>query len=598
MGISMKTPVITTAYNWCLFLFLFSYLLLRAFFNETLSDEAFSFLYYVEYGNFWGEKAHLDANNHLLNSFLSILSYRASGESHFFFVRLPNVLSFILYFWSVKRIADLITTSSLYRILILSAITCIPFIFEYFGFSRGYGLSMAFMTAGFYQLLLFQHNMKLKHFCFLLFFMTLSVYANLTLIITCLITISYALLLIVFQARKNIKLLLYSGLILLLFLPALNPIFNFSQQLRDGGALYYGSLNTLWESTVKSLLTYTVYSAQEWMFYPLLLILLTFAAYAFIALKREKQAAFIQPSAFFIWVLAGNLVAIELMAKILHINYPSDRVGMHLIIIFLFTFSSVFSQLRYGQYVLFLLVFFPVNFLFKLNLHSSTVSPYDRMTRSFYRQIMEKSDKYSYITMHPLEFLNYSIHSRTNNHPLIAEPTEQQKLTPDLVVVFKEQEHYLIDSGLYEKVAEDELKYHIAYKRSKPRSRSLILKESFDTNRNTDEFIRIDMRTIPDSVRNADLLFHFEALMECPNQEPGSLFVSFSFFDKEGVVHEYSGIPLQWIFGKKNAFRINYNNVQTAPGEQITEWRILLWNKERQPISLKNTSFELYRLAE
>ena len=117
-------------FSWILFSSLFVYILLRAFFVDLLHDEAATFLHYIETGYIWNDKTMLDANNHLLNSFLGRIIFRVFGENYFL-LRLPNVLSFPFYFWALYHLTSVFKKYSL-RILVLVGISCIPFILEYF----------------------------------------------------------------------------------------------------------------------------------------------------------------------------------------------------------------------------------------------------------------------------------------------------------------------------------------------------------------------------------------------------------------------------------------------------------------------------------
>ena len=83
-----------------LFAGLFVYLLLRAIFNEPLQDELITYSYYVQSGRPHNSDIGVDGNNHLLNTYLCNLVHLLSGD-HFFWMRLPNLLSFGLFFYSV-----------------------------------------------------------------------------------------------------------------------------------------------------------------------------------------------------------------------------------------------------------------------------------------------------------------------------------------------------------------------------------------------------------------------------------------------------------------------------------------------------------------
>jgi len=93
-------------------------------------------------------EGHPTANNHVLNSLL-IKALFSLGASSLAIIRLPNVLSFILYlYWGYK-----ISVGKLSPVLGLGCFTlliCNPFLLDFFGLARGYGLSLGFMMGSLY----------------------------------------------------------------------------------------------------------------------------------------------------------------------------------------------------------------------------------------------------------------------------------------------------------------------------------------------------------------------------------------------------------------------------------------------------------------
>ena len=73
--------------------------LLLAFRNVMVPfnhDEAVTFFYYIQSGEFLPYHAHIDANNHVLNSGLGYYCFKLFGSSTFA-LRLPNLLSFLVF---------------------------------------------------------------------------------------------------------------------------------------------------------------------------------------------------------------------------------------------------------------------------------------------------------------------------------------------------------------------------------------------------------------------------------------------------------------------------------------------------------------------
>ncbi len=93
------------------FLFVFSYLLIRVFYNETLHDEIATYMFYIYQGDFKGETIVWDANNHLLNSFIGNKLYPIFKDNISLY-RLPNLFAFVLYFFGLRELLKELKTKS------------------------------------------------------------------------------------------------------------------------------------------------------------------------------------------------------------------------------------------------------------------------------------------------------------------------------------------------------------------------------------------------------------------------------------------------------------------------------------------------------
>ena len=129
-----------TLFAMLMFSVAFIVIILRAWHIPITHDEASTFFFYVQTGEWRPYVAHAYTNNHVLNSALASLSYRLFG-SHPFVLRLPNVLSFILLAWGVYRLCVNHLRSLAGRFCLLS-LTVLTFnLLDFFQLSRGYGLS-------------------------------------------------------------------------------------------------------------------------------------------------------------------------------------------------------------------------------------------------------------------------------------------------------------------------------------------------------------------------------------------------------------------------------------------------------------------------
>ena len=85
------------------------------------------------------------ANNHILNTLLAKGALCIS-DTGLFIARLPNVISFLIYFAGVKYMARLVSSYPWLRWSMIVISCSMPFVLDFFSLSRGYGLAMSFQA--------------------------------------------------------------------------------------------------------------------------------------------------------------------------------------------------------------------------------------------------------------------------------------------------------------------------------------------------------------------------------------------------------------------------------------------------------------------
>src|SRR5688572_17089800 len=139
---------------------LFVYLILRAIYVPPVHDEAATFIHYIQRNEWMPYKAHWDANNHILNSFLSGLFFKVFGFG-FLQLRLASLLFFPLYAIYVYRIGGFLK-SNIVKIGFYLGMLGVHSLMEYFAYSRGYGMSMALLMAAIFYMLQYFRNFELR----------------------------------------------------------------------------------------------------------------------------------------------------------------------------------------------------------------------------------------------------------------------------------------------------------------------------------------------------------------------------------------------------------------------------------------------------
>ena len=85
-----KAPLPFKIFSILFFVLIFIYLSLRVIWVEPIHDELATLFHYVDYETIWKGNIIMDANNHLLNSYLSKVCYSLLGD-HIWAIRLPNL---------------------------------------------------------------------------------------------------------------------------------------------------------------------------------------------------------------------------------------------------------------------------------------------------------------------------------------------------------------------------------------------------------------------------------------------------------------------------------------------------------------------------
>jgi len=277
------------------------YILVRAWVIPFTWDESFSWLIYVRGSEWWPDvNSEMSANNHLLNTWLMKLSEMFFGTSEFV-LRLPNVLASLLYFSAAFLFARLqqkaVTQAAVFMVLAAH-----PYLLDYFGLARGYGLAHSLMFFGFWILWKWTTTAKLYYAFIALCCFSLACFASLTQVhvlagVGIAVTVRY---LLMPSSR------LWEGRLVriqLLLLPAAITVallFPYSMQLKQAGALFFGVNGSWFRGTWFSLVERMSYglSMHEFILNVIAALLLVIALSGIVAafvlffsVRRQKATA-------------------------------------------------------------------------------------------------------------------------------------------------------------------------------------------------------------------------------------------------------------------------------------------------------------------
>jgi len=450
-----------------LFSFLFLYILLRALLVDTLHDEVATYMFYFYQGDYLGATIQWDANNHLLNSFIGHLLYKVFGDN-FFVLRLPNVLAFVLYFWATVRLAKDLSAPWL-KTMVLLALNTVPFVMEYFGNARGYGLSLGFFAWALVHGLDHLRVYSLRSLYLSYAFLLLAIAANLTLInssaMLALIFLCYPLL-----NRQSKRVAWKEMFVHFGFALALAPFVYYGVSLKRAGALYYGSLDGLWDVTGKSLSRYVLfYDADLLMYFWLLLFALLLLGGIVLLRSRSFSNWLREPALVFAALFFGNLIMAVGMAKILEINYPEDRTAIYLIPVFILLVAHLLEHFKKIQALKWLFLFFPLTFIWHFSFSTSVFSPDDRLDSDFYATVKKEIQPENSVMIYHILNWNWPYHeSHERNKASVALFDNPNSILADIIVTKTTILNNPDILRLYDTIAYHPASTYIAFKRKVP----------------------------------------------------------------------------------------------------------------------------------
>ncbi|MCB0396899.1 MAG: hypothetical protein KDD36_09610 [Flavobacteriales bacterium] len=336
-----------------LFIFLWIYLFVRAIKVFPTHDEITSMWAYMVVWMPLPYQGYIDANNHFLNSLLGGFFLRLFHSDAPLVIRLPNLLAFPLFFWSLYSMRKFFHHRATFYVLLVG-LGCSVFPLEFFAMARGYGLSSAFMVFAIYQSMQLHQKQNAVHLVFAVVSWVLAVYASLTLI-------PFAAAGFVWLGIEAWR-LRRKAWILMVF-AAIYPYYEairYSFFLKETGRLYYGGKEGFITDTLHTLTPHLWQTTQP-VLDTLLIILGLFIIAGYGKFLWQTKDLFnlrlIFP-AFFVLSLA-NIFGQHF---ILGINFPSDRAALYLVIFFFGGLAFILDHyaLRRPSYIMvgILLIYF------------------------------------------------------------------------------------------------------------------------------------------------------------------------------------------------------------------------------------------------
>ncbi|MCO4807670.1 MAG: hypothetical protein KC456_13890 [Flavobacteriales bacterium] len=313
--------------------------LVRAYLIPPTQDEVISFFEYAISDSSWMLDTRT-SNNHLLNTILGKACTLLFGLNMFAF-RLTNVLALILYGLGVWRIGSRLKFEMKW-LLMINLLFAYPII-EYFGLARGYGISFAFLLLQLSYLLEYVTQRKLKDLYLSVLCLGLAVFANLGLTVHLVVSLGVMVLsnMLPMQRPKYWFPVVCSGVFVVIF-------GTIGSGLNRNNELYFGQSAGFYNTTVDSLLNMFEYSTDSVLtvlFLGSLLVLVALSVLSDLPPRRTEFTS--SPKSILCLVFALNVLGTICLAEAFDINYPSERVGLYFVILFLLHSAFAINEVRW-----------------------------------------------------------------------------------------------------------------------------------------------------------------------------------------------------------------------------------------------------------
>lgn len=373
-------------------LLVFGYVLMRAGMVPLVHDEAASLLWFVGPWEFLPGVAHVDANNHFLSSALGALSTQVFGLS-LLALRAGSWIALLVYAVATWRITRVISDEVVRWCAMLALLLC-PFVLDQFALFRGYALELAGWLIGLDGVLRYVTGRGTRDLLQGLVGMLVAGSAIVALVpmwaivlIVCAVRLaSGAHRMGVARASIQAASLFVFGVVPCSYASAV------ALMLREQGALYYGSTEGFVAVTARSLCRYVLGSDHSMVVLALLSLVVCITIVVMIRAYRSRSwfAAVLVAHA----LLWADVCVRICMAKVLNVNFPEDRAGIHLvplcILCVAYGLNAAIMNASFFRWASALLLVLPVRSVVTANMDHTLLWPEQSVPERFVEEVLEE----------------------------------------------------------------------------------------------------------------------------------------------------------------------------------------------------------------
>ncbi|MDD5507683.1 MAG: hypothetical protein PHD25_05050 [Bacteroidales bacterium] len=629
---------------WSISFLLWIYIWARAICVPLIYDEIATFFHYIHTNSFLPFHSHLDANNHLLNSALTWISYKILGSSPLA-LRLPNVLSFPLFVFFVWKFARQIQLPFLRWSFILSMLFAHNFL-EFFSLTRGYGMSMAFLLGSCWYLNCLMFKFSVKNYSLALLYGMLSVGSNLNLMYA-FILLQIILVVIFIQNTRRQKSQIpkskfqtnSSNQIPKLRLPSPPQLFSTSGNkkystptltptpistlsflllsflptaffttylfyLKSHGALYYGSSEGLITTTFRSLSGLLFESGQAVAFwYACILLSVSLVFYLVWNISHRPLNQWFSYHYLFLYLMGGNIIGALTAHWIFGINYHESRTALYyyplLIGTAIFTIDAAVYRTNKRWITLLALPLLIIPVTFGMNVNFSHVSfENERIPERFYQRVRSDQPVNGYpatIGGYRGREMQWAYQNFRHGGPAgIIQYSDYPGTIADYQIAgITENPDWL---NTYDSLDYDPQTGFYLFKRKTPALRLPVSSFQISNVSTSEEFISFAQGSA-DTLKGKSLYAGYR-LSIISSAKPLRAWIVFTAFDKDRATLCYERIPLDW---QRTAWKAENSDVVSGlfiallPDSAHT-FVTYLWNIEKKPLEISTCTVEFFEL--
>lgn len=584
---------------WPLTITVFAIICIRSYMVPVHHDEAATFFFYIQTGDYLPFFSHIDANNHVLNSTLSFICFKLFGDS-LFSIRLPNTLSFLVLAFGAWRLLRQVQSPAAKSILMGGFILSFHFL-SFFSTCRGYGLSMALLAFALSCFSAYLISFSMIELIGCLFAFQLAISCNLTLTIVMLPLLFILLSTQIAHRQLNWKVIaMHLANLALLFYWV-----KFSFFLQDHNALYYGEGLSYYKTTYLTLCRLLSGSQAMWIACAgsaLLAAALSMAFVHFFKKERSLRSMLASRSSVFAFLTGSLIIGFFLLKKLVGINYPEDRTGLFFYVFFIiciaFVADTITSRLN-EAFAIIVLATFIVHFAFSLNFRKHSLINYESVPQRFYDYLAsEQSRQKDRITIsgHRMRELFYAYDNYRYEGALnLMDGPDYLQMNGDYAIALKnERPGY---SPYYAEVDSEPDWNYMLLKRKEPINRVLRMNLSLNQHVNgSEEFYNIFIKKQDTIVESHNpVLAEFD--IQVKNHDvPNRAWIVMQIDTAQDAHYYYSRIPLNWLHYKWDESKTYTYSLLSGPLDHSISFGFYIYNPQRQHIEVYVKSLRLYEL--